>query len=79
MDDLLEKITSIIAGHYGRDPSEITPETILEELERDYIDAAEVHLELEDDLKIAIDEDIYANCVNVQDVYDAIKELKEAA
>ena len=50
-----EKIIKVLADHLEMDASEITEETTFEELGVDSLEAAEIMMELEDELGIEID------------------------
>ena len=49
------KIIEVLANHLEMDPSEITEETTFEDLGVDSLEAAEIMMELEDELGIEID------------------------
>ena len=50
-----EKIIKVLADHLEMDPSEITEETTFADLGIDSLEAAEIMMELEDELGIEID------------------------
>ena len=61
-----EKIIKVLADHLEMDPSEITEETTFADLGVDSLEAAEIMMELEDEMGIEID---------AQEACKSVKEL----
>lgn len=71
---MLERIIKVIADQMGVDADTITLETnLIEDLKADSIDAAEMILELEDQMDVLVDDDAIMDVKTVQDIMNLLE------
>lgn len=79
MSDVEERIKAIIAKEVSIDPSEIKPESTLEDLKIESIDLVQIMFAIEEEFDIYLAEaDVGFDVENVGQVVDAVKQLVAA-
>ncbi len=72
-----EKVKETILGSLNCPEEKVTMEAnLINDLEMDSLDAADLAMELEDQFEITIDDSEFANLITVQDIVDYIDNYK---
>ncbi len=79
MSDVAERISAIIAKEVSIDPSEVKPESTLEDLKIESIDLVQIMFAIEEEFDIYLAEaDVGFDVENVGQVVDAVEQLVAA-
>jgi len=78
MQDLLETIIKTISDHYPG-PVEVTPDTLLRDIQEDSLDGLELTLEMNDATDIYVTYEDYDESQTVNDLYVRLLAKREAA
>lgn len=79
MSDVAERISAIIANEVSIDPSEVKPESTLEDLKIESIDLVQIMFAIEEEFDIYLAEaDVGFDVENVGQVVDAVEQLVAA-
>lgn len=73
MNQLNNRVASVLAALAGLEQDEVTPETTIESLALDSLDFVELTLTLERELGVHIDPEGFVGIVTVQDAVDVIE------
>jgi acyl carrier protein len=77
-DDILTRVTEVVARELSIDPTEVVPEaSFQDDLGADSLDLVELIMAIQEEFDVNINDEMAAEIKTVQDVVDFIKNYKE--
>lgn len=68
-----EKIRAMICEQYEIDEDEVTPETILEDLNFDSLDMIEIAMDIEDEFKVEVPDEALEKFITIGDIVEFLE------
>lgn len=68
-----EKIRAMICEQYEIDEDEVTPETVLEDLNFDSLDMIEIAMDIEDEFNVEVPDEVLEKFVTIGDIVEFLE------